>query len=294
MEIRVLNYFVETARHQSMSKAANKLHVSQPTLSKQLKDLEDELGQKLFIRAKYRLNLTPEGEILYRRAVDILNIVEKTEHEFQSMQDFNGGDLHIGCAESYGIRIIAQSIKKLYERYPGIKFHLYSGNFQTVSEKLNQGILDFAVTVQNVDTSAFNSLSLPYKDTWGILMHKDSPLAYKDKLSINELANLPLIISRQGFSDEMPNELISMQKTMNIIGTYDLIYNAGIFVREGFGYALCLDKLIDVNSRNGLLFKEISPSIYSPMKLIWSANHILSKSADLFLEELQDSIKQPT
>ena len=288
MEIRVLNYFVETANQKSMTKAAQKLHVTQPTLSKQLKDLEGELGQKLFTRSNYSVNLTHEGELLYKRAVDILRIVDKTEAEFKSMNDFNGGDLHIGCAESYGITIIAKSIKSLRKKYSNIRFHLYSGNFQTVTQQLNSGLLDFAVTVQNVDTSTFNSLSLPYMDKWGILMRKDSELVRKNEVDINDISKLPLIISRQGFSDEMPNELKNMQSSMNIVGTYDLLYNASIFVKEGLGYAFCFNNLVDTSSESDLTFKELSTTISSPMKIIWLGNQILSKSAELFLEELQN------
>lgn len=289
MEIRVLNYFVETAKQHSMTKAAQKLHVTQPTLSKQLKDLEDELGQKLFTRSNYSVNLTPEGEILHKRAIDILSIVEKTETEFRSMNDFNGGDLHIGCAESYGISIIAKTVKSLTKKYPNIKFHLHSGNFQTVIEKLNHGLLDFAITVQNVDTASFNSLNLPYMDTWGILMRKDSDLAGKNNIGINDISKLPLIISRQGFSDEMPNELRSIQSTLHIVGTYDLLYNASLFVKEGLGYAICFNHLVNTSSNSELIFKEISPTISSPMKILWSANQLLSKSAELFLEELKNN-----
>lgn len=289
MEIRVLNYFVETANNKSMTKAAKKLHVTQPTLSKQLKDLEDELGQKLFTRSNYSVNLTAEGEVLYKRAVDILSIVTKTEAEFKTMNVFKGGDLHIGCAESYGITIIAKTIKILTEKYPNIRFHLHSGNFQTVIEKINLGVLDFAITVQDIDTSSFNSLSLPYMDTWGILMRRDSDLADKSDITIDDISKLPLIVSRQGFSEEMPNELKNIQSRMNIVGTYDLIYNASIFVKEGLGYAFCFDKLVNTSMENELIFKKISPGISSPMKIIWLGTQVFSKTAELFLEELKSS-----
>ena len=290
MEIRVLKYFVETAKQKSMTKAAKKLYVTQPTLSKQLKDLEDELGQKLFTRSNYSVNLTAEGEVLYKRAVDILSIVSKTEAEFKTMNDFNGGDLHLGCAESYGITIVAKTIKNLTEKYHNIKFHLHSGNFQTVIEKLNYGVLDFAITVQDIDTFSFNSLSLPYTDTWGILMRRDSDLANKTEISIEDISKLSLIISSQGFSEEMPNELKNIQSTMNIVGTYDLIYNASIFVKEGLGYAFCFDKLVDTSMDSGLVFKKISPTISSPMKIVWLGNQILSKTAELFLEYLKNEM----
>ncbi|MBD3948498.1 LysR family transcriptional regulator [Tuanshanicoccus lijuaniae] len=288
MEIRVLNYFVETANHKSMTKAAKKLHVTQPTLSKQLKDLEEELGRKLFNRSKYSINLTPEGEILYKRAVDILSIVDKTEAEFKSMNDFNGGDIHIGCAESYGITVIAETIKALTKKYPNVRFHLYSGNFQTVTEQLNNGLLDFAITVQDVNTSLYNSLTLPYTDKWGLLMRRDSSLAANTSIQLGELANIPLIISRQGFSDEMPNELKNMQANLNIIGTYDLLYNASLFVKQGLGYAFCFDKLVDTSLESELLFVPIEPVISSPMRIIWPINQTLSKSTTLFFEELKN------
>lgn len=289
MEIRVLNYFVETARQNSMTKAAKKLHLTQPTLSKQLKNLEDELGKKLFTRSKYNINLTPEGEILYKRAVDILSLVNKTENEFRAMNNFNGGDLHIGCAESYGITDIAKTIKSLTEKYPNIRFHLYSGNFQTVTEKLNNGLLEFAVTVQSVDTSTYNTVDLSHRDTWGILMRKDSPLSDKTSIELGTLAQIPLIISRQGFSDEMPNELKNMQDKMNILGTYDLIYNASIFVKQGLGYAFCLDNLVSIGSESELTFVPVTPAISSPLRLIWLSNQALSQTGELFLQELTNS-----
>ncbi|KRM65847.1 LysR family transcriptional regulator [Ligilactobacillus agilis] len=289
MEIRVLKHFVEMANQQNMTKAAKKLHLTQPTLSKQLKDLESELGQKLFNRSNHSINLTPEGKILYKRALDILEIVQKTKTEFQAMSAFNGGDLYIGCAESYGITIIAKAVKVLKQKYPNIKFHIYSGNFQTVVERLNNGLLDFAVTVQSLDTSSFNSLSLPYLDTWGLLMRRDSPLAAKNNVSIADISKLPLIISRQGFSDEMPNDLKSIQAHLNIVGTYDLLYNASLFVKEGLGYALCFKHLVNTNASE-LIFKEITPTISSPMKIIWSRNQTLSKTATLLLTELKKLI----
>lgn len=287
MEIRVLKYFVESARNKSITKAALKLNVTQPTLSRQLKELEEELGQKLFKRSNYHINLTVEGEILYKRAIDILNMVDKTETEFKALQKFNGGDLHIGCAETIGIKIIARIISKIRKNYPNIKFHLHSGNFFTIEEKLNKNIIDFAIVVQNIDTSSYNYINLKHNDIWGILMKRNDKLSKKEKIVLNDIFNLPLIISRQGFSDEMPNEIKEMKDKLNIVGTYDLIYNASIFVEEGLGYALCLDKLIKTNNDNDLIFKPIFPEISSPLKIIWQQNQILSKTSEIFLNELK-------
>ncbi len=150
MELRVLRYFATSAREGSMTKAAEKLHVTQPTLSKQIKELEEELGQKLFIRGNYNIHLTPEGEILYKRALDILEMADQTTAEFASMNQFNGGDLYLGCAESDGISA-CQNCRTTTEKHANLHFHLYSGNAETVCERLDKGLLDFAFVVQNID-----------------------------------------------------------------------------------------------------------------------------------------------
>lgn len=207
MELRVLRYFVEAAKEESMTHAALKLHVTQPTLSKQIKELEEELGQKLFVRGNYSIRLTPEGEILYKRARDILDMVDLTTSEFASMNEFNGGDLYLGCAESEGITLVAKAVKKLQEEYDHLHFHLYSGNAETVCERLDKGLLDFAVVVQNVDLSKYACLDLPFTDTWGLIMRKDSPMVSKKSIALEELIGLPLIVSKQGATNDMPEWL---------------------------------------------------------------------------------------
>jgi DNA-binding transcriptional LysR family regulator len=287
MELRVLRYFVEAAREGSMTNAAQKLHVTQPTLSKQIKDLEEELGQKLFVRGSYNIRLTTEGELLYKRALDILDMVDLTEAEFASMNDFNGGDLYLGCAESDGISLLAKAAKQLREQYKNLHFHLYSGNAETVCERLDKGLLDFAVVVQNIDLSKYAYLDLPVTDTWGIIMRKDSPMVSRAEIPIEELANLPLIVSRQGATNEMPEWLQKNYDRLNIVATYDLIFNASILVREGLGYALGFDKLVNTGSESILCFRPITPAVTSPMRLIWRKEQRFSKAAELFLEEVK-------
>jgi DNA-binding transcriptional LysR family regulator len=289
MEIRVLRYFVEAAREGSMTNAAQKLHVTQPTLSKQIKELEEELGQKLFVRGNYNIHLTPEGEILYKRALDILDMVDLTEAEFSSMNDFNGGDLYLGCAESDGISVLAKAAKQLRAENKNLHFHLYSGNAETVCERLDKGLLDFAVVVQNIDLSRYAYLDLPVMDTWGLIMRKDDPMVSKAEIPIEELANLPLIVSRQGATNEMPEWLQKNYNRLNIVATYDLIFNASILVREGLGYALGFDKLVNTGSESILCFRPITPAITSPMRLIWRKEQRYSKAAELFLEKVKQS-----
>ncbi len=287
MELRVLRYFVEAAKEESMTNAAIKLHVTQPTLSKQIKELEEELGQKLFVRGNYKIRLTAEGEILYKRALDILDMVDLTTSEFASMNEFNGGNLYLGCAESEGITLLAKAAKQLQEEYHHLHFHLYSGNAETVCERLNKGLLDFAVVVQNIDLSKYAYLDLPVTDTWGLLMRKDSPLVSKAAISLEELIGLPLIVSRQGATNEMPQWMQKNYNRLQIVATYDLIFNASILVREGLGYALGFDKLIHTGAESILCFRPIIPAMTSPMRLIWRKEQRLSKAAELFLKKVK-------
>lgn len=291
MEIRVLRYFVETAREGSMTGASLKLHVTQPTLSKQIKELEVELGQKLFIRGNYRIHLTPEGEILYKRALDILEMVDLTALEFASMNEFNGGDIYIGCAESEGITLLAKAAKHLREEQDHLHFHLYSGNAETVCERLDKGLLDFAVVVQNIDLSRYSYLDLPVKDTWGLIIRKDSPMVSKARIPIEDLIGLPLIVSRQGATNEMPEWLQKNYGRLNIVATYDLIFNASILVREGLGYALGFDKLVNTGAESILCFRPIAPAITSPMRLIWRKEQRFSRAGELFLGEVKHICK---
>ena len=204
MEIRVLRYFLEVAREGSVTHAAERLHISQPTLSKQLKDLEAELGKKLFVRSSFSVRLTDEGMLLRKRAEDILGMVDKTTEEFKALGQITGGDIHIGCAESENIKHLARWIRAVQSRIPGIRVHLYSGDTDDLAERLDRGLLDFAVIAQAVDLSKYNYLKVPGADTWGVVMRKDVPLAQKKAICINDLLDLPLIVSRQGIREDIP------------------------------------------------------------------------------------------
>lgn len=175
MELRVLRYFLEVAREGNITHAAERLHISQPTLSKQLKELESELGKKLFVRGNYNVRLTDEGMLLRKRAEDILDMVGKTEDEFRALGEITGGDIRIGCAESDGMKHLARRFKAVQAQYPGIRFHLYSGDTEDLAERLDRGQLDFVVIAQEVDLSKYNYLKLPAVDRWGVVMKTDSP-----------------------------------------------------------------------------------------------------------------------
>ena len=197
MELRVLQYFLAIARQQSISKAAEYLHLSQPTLSRQIRDLEEELGKQLLIRGNRKITLTEEGMILRKRAEEIIDLVGKTEKEITLSDDMVTGDIYIGTGETQGIRLLTQAAKELQKVYPEIRYHIVSGDSMDIMEHLDKGLLDFAILLDPLDLSKYESIKLPYKDITGVLMRKDSPLAQNETVQACELANLPLIVSTQ-------------------------------------------------------------------------------------------------
>lgn len=289
MELRVLRYFLEVAREGSITHAARRLHISQPTLSKQLKELEEELGKKLFVRGNYNVRLTDEGMLLRKRAEDILDMVGKTEEEFRSLGSVTSGEVRIGCAESEGICHLARRLRSLQERYPGIRFHLFSGDRGDLAERLDRGLLDFAVLVEAVDLVRYNYLVLPGFDTWGLIMPRDHPLARKEHIEPQDLMDLPLICPRQGLQQELSRWFGNRVTRLNIVATINLAYNGSILAREGLGCVLTFDRLIDVGPDSGLCFRPLSPPLHSKLYWVWKKYQVFSPAAELLLEEMRQS-----
>lgn len=287
MELRVLRYFLEVAREGNVTHAAQRLHVSQPTLSRQLKDLEDELGKKLFTRSNYSIKLTEEGILLRKRAEDILEMADKTLAEFKALDEVNGGDIHIGCAESNGIAPFIRVIQKLKEKYPRIRYHFYSSGTDAVNERLDRGLLDFAIIIQEVDLEKYNYLKMPSRDHWGLIMCKDHPLAKHSCIHLKDLTEIPLILSRQAMREEMPRWFGEVQDKLNIVATYDLLFNTSVMVREGFGCVLGFDGLVYTGPDSDLCFRPLEPTLTSPMYIIWKKYQVFSPVASLLLEELK-------
>ena len=293
MELRVLKYFLTVAREGSITGAANSLHLTQPTLTRQIQELEKELGQKLLVRGKYKVTLTPEGMILRKRAQEIVDMVEKTEAEFQAITDTISGEVYIGGGESDCMKYIAEIIKEIQADYPDIKFHISSGNAEDVTEKLDKGLLDFGVLIQPVDLSKYDNLPLPDKDVWGVVMRKDSPLAKKDYVELEDLKGLPLINSRQAMrKTSSKNEFIEWFhgefENMNTVATINLVYNAAVMVKAGIGYAITLDKLVDTSSESDLCFRPLKPRLESGLDIVWKKYQVFSPAAKLFLDKLHE------
>lgn len=294
MEIRVLRYFLEIARAGNMTRAAETLHVSQPTLSKQIKDLEQELGKKLFIRKSTSLSLTDEGMLLRKRAEDILDMVDKTTDEFKALDEITGGEVHIGCAESYQIKYLAQAIHSFKKKYPLFRYHLTSGNTEQVTERLDRGLIDFAVIVEPPNLSRYNYLELPESDIWGLIMKNDDPLARKNTICFEDLADLDLICSEQGMKFDIARWCGEKADTLNLTGTLNLSCNGSVFVKEGLGYMLTFDKLIKTDSESGLCFRPLEPVLETKMYVIWKKYQVFTPIAELLLDELKEQISGRT
>ena len=295
LELRVLQYFLAVAREQNISSAAESLHLSQPTLSTQLKALENELGKQLLIRGtkgSRKVLLTEEGMLLRKRAEEILELVRMTESEISLSNEVIAGDVYIGTGESDLIRIFARAAKHIQEKHPDIHYHILSGNAAFVQEHLDRGLIDFGVVYSPVDTSIYNTIKIPVHDTWGVLMRRDSPLAQKDTIQPQDLLNKPLILSAQK-TDAWPmsNWFGQDISKLNVVATYNLVFNASLLVEEGLGYAVCFDKLINVSGDSNLCFRPLSPTIEAKASIIWKRYQVLSKAAECFLNELQQEME---
>lgn len=288
MEIRVLQYFLAIAREESISGAAEYLHITQPTLSRQMKDLEDEFGKQLFIRGNRKITLTDDGMLLRKRAEEIINLVDKTQIEMNSSDNQLNGDIYIGGGETEGLQLITKIIKEMQNEHPQVKFHLYSGNASDVSERLDKGLIDFGLVIKPANIYKYDYIDLPATDVWGVLMRKDSPLAKLDKITVNDIKNLPVICSRQALSENETKQWFGKDyDNLNIVSTYNLLYNASIMVQEGIGYAITIDKLINTSGDSPLCFRPLEPRSEVGLAFVWKKYQIFSKPAQHFLTMIQ-------
>lgn len=289
MEIRVLKYFLAIARELSISAAADTLHITQPTLSRQLMDLEEELGTQLIIRSSKKLSLTANGMLLKKRAEDIVNLADKTKAEFLSDDNLISGDVYIGGGETDAMRFIARIATEIHSEYPNVHYRIFSGDKEDIAYKLDKGLLDFGLFIGFNDIDKYEYLRLPVVDRWGLFMRADSPLAEKEVIEPKDLWNIPLIVSRQTFlSSDIKKWIGREYNELNIIATYNLLYNAALMADEGLGYVLSLDKLIRINDKMNLCFKPLKSDIKIPVDIAWKKYQVFSKAAELFLKRLQD------
>ncbi|SFT39199.1 DNA-binding transcriptional regulator, LysR family [Selenomonas sp. GACV-9] len=291
MELRVLKYFLTVAQEESFSRAAEKLHLSQPTLSRQLKDLEDEFGKQLLIREPRRILLTEDGQLLRRRAEEILSLVDKTTGELLRNEEISG-DIRIGAGESIHFGLLMNVAQKLRQKYPGLRFHIVSGDGSTTMTRLDRGLIDFAFVYGKLDPAKYQELPLPVRDRWVLLLRADDELAQQDTIRSEDLWHRPLLFSRQTLSasthgDELLDWLQKPLSELNIAGSYTLLYNATLMVKEGMGCAISFDELINTTGTN-LCTRPLEPAIFAEPSIAWKKNQIFSKASQAFLSALQE------
>ena len=289
MEIRTLRYFLAVAREENMTRAAENLHVTQPTLSKQLKSLENELGKKLFTRHSFNIKLTDEGILLRSRAEDLVNMADRIEQEFVALDDISGGDLYLGLAESFQIRYLAGVIKEFKLRYPNLHYHITSGDTEQIADKLDKGLLDFLVLAEYPDSRQYDFIEFPEADVWGLVMRNDDPLEKKEAVRVDDLEGLPLFCSEQAWKNELKEWAGRSFSKLKLEGSFRLAYNGSVFVREGLGYLLTFDHLIDTSENSGLAFRPLSPVMKTKLYIVWNRHQTFTPIAERFLKQLQDS-----
>lgn len=291
MELRELKYFLAVAREESISKAASSLFVTQPNLSRQMQNLEKEVGQRLFIRGSRKITLTQAGQLLRKRAEELIELYNKTESELRSPITDISGEIYIGGGESYALQIIAKTACQVRKQYPNVRFHLYSGDMLAVAEQLDKGLIDFGIFIEPADLSKYDYLRLPLTDTWGVLMRKDSPLADKEYVTPEDLWDKPLIRSKHSLDKSIVSEWFRKKtEELNIVATYNLLYNASLLVEEGLGYAVSLDKIINTGGNSNLCFKPLYPKLQSHLYISWKKFQVFSKCAEIFLKQLQENL----
>lgn len=290
MEIKNLRYFLAVAREENMSKAAEQLHVSQPTLSKTLKALEEELGKKLFIRHSFSISLTDEGMLLRDRAQDLVAMSDKIEQEFNSLDDITGGDIYFGLAESYQIRYLAREIYKLKEKYPNFTYHITSGDTEQVTEKLDKGILDFAVLCETPDSNKYEYVKFPEADVWGAIISSSHPLAKKKSIHVSDLIGQPLFVSEQSWNNEIKTWAKERFSKLKLEGSFRLSYNGSVFARESLGILLTFKNLINTEGTD-MVFRPLSPELKSELYLIWNKYQAFTPIAEKFLEQIKKTFK---
>ncbi len=287
MELRTLRYFLAAAQEENITKAADILHVTQPTLSRQMMDLERELGTTLMLRGKNGLSLTDDGIFFRQRAEEIVELADRLEQAFVERNADISGLVSIGASEAVGSRLFAKLIKRFSEKYPLVQFNLYNEMADNIKDRLDKGLVDVGLLLEPVDTIKYDFVRLSQKETWGVLMRDDHPLAERDSIRPEEIASYPLILPlREPVRTEILHWLGQEEKDLNIPLRYTLLSNAALLVEEGMGCAFCLDGALAIRSGPRLRFIPIDPERTTRSVLVWKKNHLFSPATSLFIQEI--------
>jgi len=288
MELRVLEYFLAVAREQNITRAAEFLHLTQPTLSRQLSDLENEFGKQLLIRGKRRVTLTEDGAYFRKKAEEIVTLAHRTETEMKNINRTVSGDIYIGTGESVSIRNIIRVAHKVQNEYDGIHFHFTSGDSVDLVDRLDKGLFDFCILYGDIDQSKYEYITLPYTEKWGVIMPSSCKLASKERIETKDLWEYPLILSRHSLQNSsFLNWIGRKPEELNVVNTYNLVYNGMLMADEGMGLLVTLKDLVNTQGTN-LCFKLIYPEQSIPLSIVWKKYQTQSKAAEKFIVELEN------
>ena len=281
MDIRTMQYFLAVIREGTISAAAESLHVAQPSLSRQMKDLEEELGVTLFERGNRKITLTEEGQVLRRRAEELVRLMQLTQEEIAQVKHRLTGSIRIGAGESQAFRFFAETAATLLKEHPDVQLHITSGDTQDLMDELDNGLIDFALIFTEFDHERFRSIRLPAADRFGVLMRRDHPLALKAEIRLAELADFPIMISR---ASQSYWESAEESRNLKIFGTYNLIFNASLLVESGACCALGFEKLINTTGDSTLCFRPLSGQKETAGALIWKKYQSFSPAVQLYID----------
>ncbi len=288
MEIRVLRYFLTVVREQSITKASEVLHITQPTLSRQLAQMEEEVGVKLFDRGTRKITLTNEGLLLRRRAEEILQLVDKTERELVVQEEQVEGKITIGCGEIASVQLLPDLFKSFHEKYPRVTFDIYTATADHVKDQMDRGLVDIGLLLEPIDIEKYDFIRLDMKERWVALMRPDSPLAEKDSVTAGELSELPLILPRRlRVQSELASWFGGYYEKLNVLFTSNLSTNSAIMVNQGLAYSVVVEGAVPFWDQSKITYRPLCPELTATSVLAWKRGQPFSLAATKFIEHIK-------
>ncbi len=290
MELRLIKYFLTVAHAGNITKAAETLHITQPTLSRQLVQLEESLGATLFIRGKRQITLTNEGVLFQQRAKEIVLLIDKAERELTERTDAIGGVVSIGCVETLASRMLPDVLEQFSALYPKVQYNLYSANGDDIREKLDKGFLDIGLLLEPVETAKYDFIKLPFVEQWGVLMREDDPLASRDGLRIEEIVDHPLILPQRAIvQNEIASWFGAAYGKLHVFATHNLLTNAALLAERGLGYVICVGGAFSIRQTNNIRFVPFEPERTAGHELVWRKNNVLNSATSLLIQFIRNA-----
>ncbi len=289
MDIRVLKYFLAVAREGNITKAAESLHITQPTLSRQMMELEEDMGTELFIRGRRQILLTDSGILFQQRAKEIVQLYEKVRREMAEQNDLLGGTISIGCVETIASNLLPEVLTEFSKQHPMVKYELYSADGNDIREKIDRGDIDMGILVEPVEAAKYDYICLPFHEQWGIVMKTDDPLAQKEAILTADIQDKPLIVPRRTIVIEEIAKWLGMERErLNIVASHNLLTNSLLLVERGFGYTICVKGAFDIRKKDNICFLPFFPERITGHVLAWKKNQVFSNATAKFLQYIKE------